>query len=108
MHIKEEQFVPWAKAKKILERLAKERKMGYEQKNALEFLRKFSKMSEKKTADLISELKKIERLNERQMVAIADMLPQDEDELRVLFAHEIVTLSDEDKRRILSTVKKFT
>ena len=108
MKVKEEQFVPWATAKKILEKRSKESELGYEQKNALEFLRKFSKVSEKKTEELMEELGKISRLKERQIVAISDMLPQNEEELRVLFANEIVTLKDEDKKKVLSLVKKFT
>ncbi|MFQ5647922.1 MAG: RNA polymerase Rpb4 family protein [Candidatus Aenigmatarchaeota archaeon] len=108
MQIEEEQFVSWSRAKKILEKRAKEKELGYEEKNALEFLRKFSKLTDKKTEDLMAELRKVERLKERQIVAIANMLPQDLDELRVLLAHEIVTLGDEDKKKILAAVKKFT
>ena len=36
------------------------------------------------------------------------MLPHDMDDLKVLFANEVVSLSDEDKKKILSVVKKFT
>lgn len=108
METKGEKFVSWAEAKKTLEKKAKEKELGYEQKNALEHLRKFSKLSEKAMSEMVGELKKIEKLRERHIVSIANMLPQDSDELRLLFANEIVTLSDEDKKKILSIVKKFT
>lgn len=108
METKGEKFVSWAEAKKTLEKKAKEKELGYEQKNALEHLRKFSKLSEKAMIEMVGELKKIEKLRERHIVSIANMLPQDSDELRLLFANEIVTLSDEDKKKILSIVKKFT
>lgn len=108
METKGEKFVTLVEAKKILEKKAKEKELGYEQKNALEHLRKFSKLSEKTVNEMMEELKKIEKLRERHMVSIANMLPADTDELRLLFTNEIVTLSDEDKKKIISIVKKFT
>ncbi len=107
MEIKEEAFVSWHDAKKILEKKAKERELGYEQKNALEHLRKFSRAPQKAAEGLVSELDKIERLKDRHKVAIVNMLPRDDEELRLLFANEIVTVSDEDKKKIISLVKKF-
>lgn len=108
MDVKEEKFVSWYDAKKIMEKKAKEKELGYEQKNALEHLRKFSKLNQKSAEGLMAELEKIERLKEKHRVAIVDMLPKDDEELRMLFANEIVTVSDEDKKKILSLVKKFS
>ncbi len=108
MEITEESFVSWHDAKKILEKKAKEKELGYEQKNALEHLRKFSKLTQKDRDDMIAQLDKIERLKDRHKMAIADMLPKDEDELRMLFSNDIVTVSDEDRKKIISVVKKFS
>ncbi len=108
MEIVEERFVSWSDAKKILEKKAKEKELGYEQKNALEHLRKFSKLTQKAVADMGAELDKIERLKEKHKAAIIDMLPQDDNELKMLFANEIVTVSDDDKKKIISIVKKFS
>ena len=108
MEIKNEKFVSWSEAKKMLEKKAKEKELGYEQKNALEHLRKFSKLTDKSTNDMVNELEKLEKLRERHIVAIVNILPQDTDELKLLFANEIVTLTDDDKKKIVSIVKKFT
>lgn len=108
MEIKEEAFVSWYDAKKVLEKKAKDKELGYEQKNALDHLRKFSKLPQKAAGELMAELDKIERLKDRHKVAIVDMMPRDEGELMMLFANEIVTISDEDKKKIVSLVKKFT
>jgi DNA-directed RNA polymerase subunit F len=108
MKVKEEKFVSWFEAKKILEKKSKEKELGYEQKNALEFLRKFSKLPAKKIDAMITELSKIERLKEKHIINIIDLLPKDLDDLRILFANEIITLSDDEKKKILSIVKKFT
>ena len=107
MEILEEKFVSFSEAKKILEKKAKDKELGYEQKNALEHLRKFSKMPQKSIVGIFDGLDKIERLKEKHKVAIVDILPKDDDELKMLFANEIVTVSDEDKKNIISIVKKF-
>ena len=73
-----------------------------------EFDRDKLKEYEKKANEIIAELGRIERLKERQKISIANMLPQDADDLKVLFANEVVNLSEEDKKKILSIVKKFT
>ena len=106
MDIKEEKFVTWQEAKKILEKKAKEKELGYEQKNAVEHLRKFSKLTQKTLDEMMSDLDKISRLKERQKIAIMDLLPKNEDELKMLLSNEVVTISDDDKKKILSIVKK--
>ena len=108
MEILDEKFVTWSDAKKVLEKKAKEKELGYEQKNALEHLRKFSKLTQKAIDAMLSDLDKIDRLKDKHKVAIIDMLPSDDEELRMLFSNEIVTVSDEDKKRIISIVKKHT
>ena len=108
MEVKEEKMIIWAEAKKILESNEKEKELGYEQKNALEHLRKFSKLSEKKINEMLAELGKIERLKDRQKINIVNMLPQDMDDLKVLFTNEIISMSDEDKKKILTIIKRFT
>jgi DNA-directed RNA polymerase subunit F len=108
MKVHGEKFVSWAEARKILEKKEKDKELGYEQKNALEHLRKFSKLSEKKTQEMAEELRKTGKLSEKQIMAIANLLPEDMDDIRLLFAHEIANLSEDDKKRIISTVKKFS
>jgi DNA-directed RNA polymerase subunit F len=107
MEVKNDRVVTWPEAKKILLEKEKQKELGYEQKNALEHLRKFCKMSEKNFKEIKEELKKIEKLNERQITNIINLLPQNLDELRVIFANERIVLSEEDKKKILDIVKKF-
>ncbi len=106
MEVKEEQFVTAAEAKQVLEKKTGERELGYEQKNALEYLKKFVKLSPAKAKELAAELRAIERLKDRQVAAIVDYLPESEDELRLLFASEITALTEDEKKRILAAVKK--
>ncbi len=110
MKVESEKVIPWVEVKKALEKKEKEKEkeLSYEQKNALDHLRKFSKLSEKSVAEMTEELGKIERLKERQIVSIINHMPQELEELRVLFANEVVSPSEEDRKKIISIVKKFT
>ena len=107
MEIKDERFVPWSEAKATLLKKEKEKELGYEQKNALEHLRKFAKLSQKNLKDMTDALKKIEKLKDKHLVSIVNILPESLDELRLVFANEVITLSDDDKKKILSIVKKY-
>ena len=108
MKVHGEKFISWAEARKILEKKEKDKELGYEQKNALEHLRKFSKLSEKKAEEMADELRKPGKLSEKQIMAIINLLPEDMDDIRLLFAHEIANLSEDDKKKIINTVKKFS
>jgi len=108
MEVIKEEIITFSKARKILEANAKGKELGYEQNNALEYLKKFSKLSDKKTRDMIEELGKISRLKDRQKALIVDFLPVDMDDLRVLLAHEIISLSEDEKKSIIKIVKKYS
>jgi len=108
MKVESEKFVAWPLIKKTLEKKEKEKELSYEQKNALDHLRKFTKLSEKQAAEMAEELAKVERLKEKHVVSIINHMPQEPEELRVLFANEVANLSDEDKKKIISIVKKFS
>ena len=106
MEIKSEKIVTSYEARKILRKREKESELNYEQKNALDYLNKFRKKAEKDIQGLIDELGKVEKLQERHVVAIVEMMPHDEDDLRLLFANERIVLEDNEKQQILSAVKK--
>lgn len=108
MEIEKEELVSFSNARKILEDKGKESKkdLGYEQNNALEHLKKFSKLSMRKSEALFTELGKIKRLKDRHKILIINTLPKDLDDVRILFAHEIISLSEDEKKSILASVKK--
>ena len=108
MKVLNEKPVSWPEARKLLEKKAKEKELGYEQKNALEHLRKFSKIPEKKAKDMEEQLKKIDRLKEKHIVNIINLMPKDDEDLKVLFSNETISLSESERKQILSIVKKFT
>lgn len=101
-----EETISNAEAKEILESRAKEIELKYEQKNALEILRKFVKLDKEKAKKIEEELKKIEKLREKQIVDIVNFLPEDKDELRVVLHKEYNSFTQEELDSILEIVKK--
>lgn len=102
-----EKLVMDAEAKRLLEDRKKEvEELKYEQKNALDILKKFIKIDAKEAEELIAELQKIEKLRERQIIAIVNSLPKDTDDLRTVLQKEYSSLSDEEINLILQAVKK--
>lgn len=108
MNILSEKIIPDIEAKEILESREKDGELKYEQKNALELLRKSVKLNKEKTLALTEELVKIEKLRERQIVAIVNFLPEDRDDLRAVLQKEYSMLTDEEINLVLETVKKHS
>ena len=107
MEILDEKPVSMADVKKILEAKAKDKKLGYEQNNVLEHLRKFCKISRNNAEQMMEGLRKMEKLKEKHVMLIVNNLPRDLDDMRLLFANERVSLSQDEKKKILDIVKKF-
>jgi DNA-directed RNA polymerase subunit F len=101
--------VTLAEVKNILKKVSKDRKeMLYEQKIALEHATKFAKLPVKKTEDLIKELRKLEFISELHAYKIADLVPQNEDDVKTIFAKERITLGENDIKKILEIVGKYS
>ena len=102
-------IVSLAEVKNILKKISKERKeLLYEQKIALEHAEKFAKLSAKQTKDLITDLLKLDHMDELQAYKIADILPNTEDDIRAIFAKERYTPNDKEIKNILEIVKKHS
>ena len=107
MNVMSERAITDIEAKEILESRETEGELRYEQKNALELLKKFVKLDKEKSASLSEELAKIEKLRERQIVAIINFLPEDRDDLRAVLQKDYSVLTDEEINLVLGTVKKY-
>jgi DNA-directed RNA polymerase subunit F len=106
MEIKSEELITDAEAKEILENREKEIELKYEQKNALDVLRKFVNFSNEKIKALVNDLRKIEKLRDRHIVAIANFLPEDKDDLRAVLHKDYTIFTEDEISLILETVKK--
>jgi len=102
-----EDLITSTEAKDILKGRKKEIELGYEQKNALDYLKKYDKLNSKKAKELASKLSEVKRLRERQIISIVNILPQDNDDLRLILEKDYNLLTDEEKSLILESVRKF-
>ncbi len=100
-----EKLITNTEAKEILKERDKEIELGYEQKNSLEYLKKYDKLDKKKVEKILEELNKIAKLRERQIISIANILPQDNDDLRLVMEKDYTSLTDDEKKLILETIK---
>jgi DNA-directed RNA polymerase subunit F len=102
-------IVSLAEVKNILKKISKERKeLLYEQKIALEHAEQFAKLSAKQTKDLITELMKLDHVEELHAYKIADILPKTDDDIKAIFAKERYTPNDKEIKNILEIVKKHS
>jgi DNA-directed RNA polymerase subunit F len=102
-----ETLITNTEAKRILSERKKEVELGYEQKNALDYLKKYDKLTEKNAKELMEKLSEIKKLRERQIIAIMNILPKDTDDLRLILEKDYNLLTEDEKNLILENVKKF-
>jgi DNA-directed RNA polymerase subunit F len=106
MNIVSEQIVTDAEAKDVLEAREKEGEPKYEQKNSLELLRKFSIYPTEKIKALVGELMKVEKLREKHIITISNILPDDKDDLRAILQKDYTNFTEDEINLILETVRK--
>lgn len=106
MDIVTEKVVSDLEAKELLEKREKKGELKYEQKNALEILRKFVKSEPERIKTVLKELESIETLRDKHVVAIANFLPEDKNDLRAILHKEYSNFSEEEIEKIIEIVKK--
>lgn len=99
--------LPLAEVESIIQKRKKEGELSYEQNLTLEYCKKFSKLSSKEAKQLIDELAKLEKVNEKYAIILADILPINADEVSMIFAKEHYVLSDEEIQGILEILSKY-
>lgn len=105
--------IPAAEVKEILEEFSLKYDLTAEQNFALEHVRSLNKISLEDTKKLIEELtgffqeKEEEELAFKHAVRIADLLPKDLDDLRLIFTKERISLTSDDLKEILEILDKY-
>jgi DNA-directed RNA polymerase subunit F len=107
MRLLKEDLITNAEAKEIVDGIGSPDDMKYEQKNAYENLKKFIKADPKQIEALAEELKNIDKLRSRNLIAVANLLPEDSDDLRAILHKEYSNFTTEEINLILETVNKF-
>ena len=104
----EEKPVCTSEAKKILSKLSKEvEELNYEQRITTEYLKKFSGVTMTKAKKLVEGLLELnQKIKPDLAVKIADLQPEDEEDVRAIFAKERFTLTKDEIKAILELVEK--
>lgn len=104
-----ERYVSLAEVKDILKKTQERRgELSYEQKIALRHAEAFVRLSVDETRKMVEELlQNVDKIEERHAYKIADLLPTHEEDVKLIFAKERVTLEEEDIKKILEIVGKY-
>jgi DNA-directed RNA polymerase subunit F len=109
----DEEYLTVAEVKDLLEEVEVERaadedrEMRYELARAIEHVNRFAVLDPAESRELVGELQDVEKVDEPTAYKIADLLPQDRDELRAVFAQERYTLDGDELDEILDVVAKY-
>ncbi|EHP84060.1 RNA polymerase Rpb4 family protein [Methanotorris formicicus] len=97
-----QKYITVSEAKAIMTNMAGE-ELSYEHGCALDYLQKFAKLSPEDAKKLVEELMEI-GVDEKHAVKIVDILPEDYDDLRVIYYREDLP---PNKDEILEIVAKY-
>jgi DNA-directed RNA polymerase subunit F len=84
-----------------------ERELRYELARAIEHANQFSVLEAEESRELVAELEELEKVDEKTAYKIANLLPQDRNELRAVFAKERYALDGDELDEILNVVAKY-
>jgi len=109
----DEEYLTISEAKELLEGIEEgraadeDREMRYELARAVEQVNRFAVLDAEESVELVEELQDVEKVDEKTAYKIADLLPQNRDELRSVFAQERYTLDGDELDEILQVVAKY-
>ena len=97
--------IPAAKVKEILEEFSEKHELSYEQNLTLDHASNLTKLSLEDTEKLIEELEAY--VEYKQAVRMADIVPRDMADLRLIFAKERNAPSNDEMKEILEILEKY-
>ena len=80
--------------------------LGYEQKITVDYLRRHTLLSEKDVTITRKELEQIEGLKEHQITALLDLVPETQEDVKILFMKERVSIEKDQIKKILEALDK--
>lgn len=103
-----EEYLSLADVKELLEKEKDNREeLMPEQKLALSHAEAFAKLSRTKVKKLVAELVKMDQMSEPNAYKIADLMPEEPEEVRAIFSKERFTLTKEETDQVLKLVRKY-
>jgi DNA-directed RNA polymerase subunit F len=105
MNVLSERIITDVETRQILEKKEKDAELKPLQKNSVDVLKKFAKKDPEDIKKLVEQLTAMGKLRDKQIISIANFLPEDKDDLRAILHKEYSALSPEDADNILKIVK---
>ncbi len=105
--ILEENPITFAETLNLLENKKGEGELEFEQRLAYDFVQKFSKLPAEKTEELIEELLEIPKIRRHQAVILANNMPENKQDIRLIFAKERTSLKEETIEKILDIIDNY-
>jgi len=109
----DEEYLTTPEAKELLSDIENERaldedrEMRYELARAIEHVNRFAVLEAEESRELIGELLELEKVDEPTAYKITNLLPEDRDELRSVFAQERYSLSGDELDDVLDVVARY-
>jgi DNA-directed RNA polymerase subunit F len=94
-----------AEVKKMLEERSQINELNYEQNLALDHVTKFVKNDDETAAELVQELEEI--IKKIQAIKLADIMPKDMADMRLMFAKERGSHKQEELEKLLEIINKY-
>tara|TARA_Y100000034_G_scaffold116664_1_gene155248 strand:+ start:923 stop:1267 length:345 start_codon:yes stop_codon:yes gene_type:complete len=87
----------------------KEKELNFRSNKTRSYLNNFKLLPIKDAEELSKKIEALDipRLKDRQVVKVVDMLPQNLDEIRMIFTGETTTVNEENLKKILDVVKEY-
>ena len=104
--IKKEE-ITGVEVKETLEEFSQEYELNYEQNVTLNHLARFPRFSLEDTEKIVEELETKIGLRHKVAVHIADLIPQDLSDLRLIFAKEPKKIDKEEMEKILEFLEQY-
>jgi DNA-directed RNA polymerase subunit F len=108
-----EEYLTTAEVKEILSDVERERaldesrELPYELARTIEHANRFAVLQPAEAEELVAALLEIDKVNEATAYKIANLKPEDRDELRAIYAQERYTLSGDELDEILNVLARY-
>lgn len=103
----ENEPIPSAEVKKVLEEFKEGNDLNYEQNITLNHLARFKKYSAEDSEEIVAKLQDEFGLRPRVAVHIVDLVPKDLADMRLIFAKEPMKADKEEMEKILEFLEQY-
>jgi DNA-directed RNA polymerase subunit F len=108
-----EEYLTTAEVKELLSAVEQERaleedrELPYELARTIEHANRFAVLDPEEAQELVDDLLELEKVDEATAYKIANLKPEDRDELRAIYAQERYSLSGDELDEILNVLAQY-